>query len=75
MPERVELEEILIQNTQIDEVELSKARELLRRLREQGVRRKDYELVPPFGGHRVSVRDEARPEPKLIQKRQPFQPE
>lgn len=69
MPTHIELEDILSRNPQIDQDELEKAREMLRHLREQGVRRKDYDLAPPFGGQRVSVRDGARTEPRLIQQR------
>lgn len=60
MNRRMDLEEILRQNPQINEQELDKAREMLRRLQDQGVHRKEYDLIPPFGGRRVTVLDDVR---------------
>lgn len=57
-PKALDPEEVLARNPQIDRRQLDEFRELLRRLQEQGIQRKDYELAPPFGGARVTVRDQ-----------------
>ncbi len=77
MPGQVTLDEILSRNPRIDEEELEEARELLRQLRERGVRRKGYDLAPPFGGHRAAVRDarDNGTDPRLVRLRKPHQSE
>ena len=60
MPKEIDLEEILSQNPQIDPDKLADSREMLRKLRERGVRRKDYDLAPPFGGRRAIIQDKVR---------------
>jgi hypothetical protein len=70
----VTAEDILRQNPQIDRDQLEEMRETLRRLREQGARRKDYDLVPPFGGRRVTVLDDARAEPRPTRAKRPHVP-
>jgi hypothetical protein len=72
---RLNPDEILRQNPQIDLDELDEARELLRRLRDQGSHRKDYDLVPPFGGHRVTVLDDVHADSRPIRMRRPYVPE
>lgn len=72
MSERFDLEEILARNPQIDPEKLEEAREMLRRLRERGVRRKGYDLATPFGGHRASVQDDTGAnDPRLVRLRRP----
>lgn len=71
MSERLSPEEILRKNPQIDREELDEARELLRRLREHGAHRKDYDLVPPFGGRRVTILDDAYADPRPMRGRRP----
>lgn len=75
MSKRLNPDEILRQNPQIDREELDEARELLRRLREQGAHRKDYDLVPPFGGRRVTVLDDVRTDSRPVRMRRPYGPE
>lgn len=75
MSERLNPDEILRQNPQIDREEVDEARELLRRLREQGAHRKDYDLVPPFGGRRVTVLDDVRIDSRPVRVRRPYGPE
>ena len=75
MSDYVTAEDILRQNPQIDRNELEEMRETLRRLREQGARRKDYDLVPPFGGRRIIVVDDARAEPRPVRMKRPPAPE
>lgn len=55
MPKRIEISEILKRNPQIVPEDLEKSREMLRKLRESGVRAHKYSLVSPFAGKRVSV--------------------
>ena len=71
MPKHIDLEELLARNPQIDPKRLDEARELHRRLRERGVRRKGYDLAHPFGVPRVAVRDDRPSEPRLSQYRDP----
>ena len=49
------IEEILALNPHIDEKELEKAREILRKLRDRGLGRAGYTLAPPFGHRRIVV--------------------
>jgi len=58
MSERFDVEDILSRNQQIDLEKLEEGRELLRRLREQGLKRKGYDLATPYGGRRVTVVEE-----------------
>ncbi len=68
MAKRLNPDDILSRNPEIDRDQLEEAREALRRLREMGVQRKGYDVVSPFGGgHRVSVHDEKRNEPRQLQ--------
>jgi hypothetical protein len=67
MPKQVDPAEILARNPQVDPDRLERALEALRRLRDRGLRRKEYDLAPPFGGRRASVQDGARLEPRLGQ--------
>lgn len=69
MPGRFDLDDILARNPQIDQERLGEARELLRRLREGGVRRKGYDLAPPFGGRRAAAKDDGRAESKSVRLR------
>lgn len=69
MPAPFDPSEILSRNPRIDPDELEKARELHRRLRENGVRRKEYDLAPPLGGHRVAAQDDAWVDPRLVRLR------
>ena len=83
MSDYVTAEDILRQNPQIDRNELEEMRETLRRLRERtwasavrdSLRRKDYDLVPPFGGRRIIVVDDARAEPRPVRMKRPPAPE
>ena len=67
MPKQADLNEVLARNPHIDPGRLERAGDLLRRLREMGIRRKEYELAPPFGGRRVAVQDGTHLEPRLGQ--------
>lgn len=70
MAKRLSPDDILARNPEIDRDQLEEAREALRRLREMGVQRKGYDVVSPFGGgHRVSVHDEKRNEPRQLRVR------
>lgn len=70
MLRRLDLEQILAGNPQIDPEQLEEAREMHRRLRERGIRRKDYDLASPFGGHRASVQeDTGADDPRLVRLR------
>ena len=59
-------DDILPHNPGVDPQQLEEARQLHRRLREQGVRRKVYDLAPPFGGRRVSAREDAGADPRMV---------
>ena len=72
MSERFDLEEILSRNPQIDAEQLEDAREMLRRLREQGLKRKGYDLATPYGGRRVTVVEETGAnDPRFVRLRRP----
>jgi hypothetical protein len=71
MTERLDPNRILPANPQIDPEKLEEAREMLRRLRELGVQRKGYDLMPPFGGRRVTVREDSAIEPRPVRMRRP----
>ena len=49
---------ILKSNPQIDPNDLEEYRERLSKLRESGVRRSGYKLVPPYGGRRVLIQED-----------------
>ncbi|MGH2587474.1 MAG: hypothetical protein ACRDJE_21365, partial [Dehalococcoidia bacterium] len=65
MPVRLDMDEILSRNPQVDREELEAMRELLSRLREQRVLRKRYDPAP-IGGRRITVRDDARADPRIV---------
>ncbi|MEJ7652619.1 MAG: hypothetical protein WKH64_04335 [Chloroflexia bacterium] len=72
MSERFDIDEILSRNEQIDLEKLEEGRELLRRLRERGLRRKGYDLATPYGGRRVTVQDRTgADDPRLVRLRRP----
>lgn len=71
MREMPDLEEILSHNPQIDRKHIEDVRETLRRLRERGVHRKDYDLSVPGGGRRATTRSDARASPRLLKSRRP----
>ncbi len=71
MAARFDPDEMLSRNPQIDLDRLEEGRELLRRLRENGVRRKEYDLAPPFGGRRAPIQDDAQTDPRLARLKQP----
>ena len=55
MPKPIDLDAVLKKQPQIDPEELKAIRELSERLRT--IARREYRLVPPFGGRRVRVID------------------
>lgn len=59
-------EDILARNPQIDREKLEEAGEMLRRLRERGVRRKGYDLASPLGGHRAEAQDDLRVDSRTV---------
>lgn len=65
------IDEILARNPQVDPVELTDALEALQRLREMGVRRKEFGLMPVPGGRpqRHPVEDDERADARLIRSR------
>lgn len=71
MTERLTLEQILRKNPRVDREDLDEAREMLARLREHGAHRKEYDLVSPFGGRRVTVLDDVCADPRPIRGRRP----
>lgn len=75
MNTRLNLDQVLGKNPQIDRDELDEAREMLRRLQEQGFHRKDYDLVLPFGGRRVKVLDDTRTDSRPLRMLRPNSPE
>ena len=69
MPEPFDLEKILSRNPHINRDQLEEGRDLLRRLRDGGARRKNYDLAPPFGGRRAAVRDDANTDGRRVRLR------
>ncbi len=74
MADRFTLEEVLDRNPRIDREKLEESMAVLRHLREDGLARKGYDLVPPHGGRRVSAQDDARSEPRRIRSRRSRMP-
>jgi|GEM_PF-3583605 hypothetical protein len=66
MPEPLDLDEILARNAQIDREHLEETQEMLQHLRERGAHRKGYDLAPPGGGRRATIRSNARTNPGLL---------
>ena len=66
MPKALDLDGILKNNPQVDPEQLDQSIELLEELRNQGVSRRAYELVPPFAGRRVRVVDGLSEDPRTI---------
>ncbi len=64
-----DLDEILAGNPQVSPDELRAARDLLRRLREHGLQRKEYDLTPPFGGRRVQIQEAPESDPRVVRLR------
>lgn len=69
MMERLNEDEILAHNPRIDQEKLGEVTENLHRLRDEGLRPKGYDLAPPFGGRRASIRDDARVNVRLVRTR------
>lgn len=65
MTENRDMDDLLERNPQIDQSELEKLREALRRIREQGPARREYELEP-LGGRRVTVREDVRTDTRIV---------
>jgi len=66
MPEKIDLEKILEANPHIDREELERSEELRRKLRELGIRGKQYDLAPVLGGRRVTMLDDAHADSRPI---------
>lgn len=75
MLEQMDQEEILSRNPQIDPVELERLQEAIRRLREQRVRRKEYELESPFRGRRPIVREDPSNDQRIVRLRRSYSTE
>ena len=69
MPEPFDLEKTLSRNPHINRDRLEEGRDLLRRLRNGGAQRKNYDLAPPFGGRRAAVRDDANTDSRRVRLR------
>lgn len=69
MHELLDVDDILSRNSQIDHKELERFREAARQLRDLGVKPKEYDLAPPFGGRRVVVRDDPRTDTRIVRLR------
>jgi hypothetical protein len=66
MSEQLDVERILQNNPHISQEELANAREILRKLRESGVRAAGYRLVLPYSGRRVSTKREEKSDPRTV---------
>lgn len=60
------IKEILALNPHIDENELEKAREILRKLRNQGTRKAGYALALPFRHRRIVTGESDSVDPRTI---------
>lgn len=69
MSKPMTFEEILRDNPQINLDQLDEARETLRQLREYGTQRREYDLVPPLGGKRITVLDDVHLNPRPFRAR------
>ncbi len=69
MPKLLDREQILENNPEVDPERIEETAELFRRLQNQGVVRKRYELEPPFGGPRPTVQDASEADPRTIKLR------
>jgi len=65
----IDISKILKANPQIDPRDLEEARKMLSKLRESGVKRSEYKLVPPFAGRRASVKEDAGKDRRAIRLR------
>ncbi len=66
MTTRIDIEDVLACNPNVDRQELKRIQELLRRLQEAGVVRKGYDLAPPLGGRRATVQDDPLSDSRLV---------
>lgn len=57
MPQEIDLEETLRLNPKIDREKLKECKETQKRLREAGREKRGYQLVPPYGGKQLDIRD------------------
>lgn len=62
-------DELIDRNPKLDRELIQRNDEMSERLREQGVQRKGYDLVPPFGGHKVTVQDHPGADRRLVRLR------
>jgi hypothetical protein len=68
MIERDDLDEILARNPGVDLEKLAEWSQMLRTLRERGIRRKGYDLAPHSGGHRASFQDRSYSDLRLTRR-------
>jgi len=64
MVERLELEEILTLNPQIDRQMLEQAMDLLRKIRESSIGRPGYNLASPYARRYTSIGGDTEPDPR-----------
>jgi hypothetical protein len=69
MPELPDVEEIIRTNPNVDPKALEAGRELLRQLREQGIRRSPHKLASPLHRRRALVDDDSAKDPRTVQLR------
>ena len=66
MSDRLDVEQILQANPHINQEELAHTREVLRKLRESGVRPTGYRLVLPYNGRRVAIGTDDKNDPRTV---------
>ena len=66
MPERVTQEQLIARNPKIDKDYLDRAHELRTQLQRAGMRRAGYHLASPSTHRRVSVRGDAKADPRIV---------
>lgn len=72
MPDRIDVDEIISRNPQVDREQLEKAGEMARNLRDMGVHRKGYNIASPFGRRRIAVpQDDAQTDRRAIRLKRP----
>ena len=66
MPKHLELDEILALNPQVDEQLLNQSKELLSKLRQAGISKRNYNLVSPYSRRSELLSKEGSVDPRTV---------
>ena len=66
MPQRIDLDDLLAKNPQVDANQLNESAKLTEELQNSGLSRRGYTLAPPFARRRAQIDDTPAEDPHSV---------